>query len=152
MPSLWLTVTAAAKNEGETLPAALSGASMVAMGAASLLFVGLTAWLLQRSGAGGKKGFVGVVWTLSPPICAYLFFWTPALSEAERDAAAPVLARVVFLLLLADAGSNMAGPLAGSAAMFLATVYSAGASGRALAELRQLAGTERSAATAAAAK
>ncbi|KAL6658458.1 hypothetical protein ACP70R_004044 [Stipagrostis hirtigluma subsp. patula] len=139
---------AAAKNEGEKLPAALDSAAMVAMGAVSLLFVGLTAWLLQPSGAGDEKEFSDVVWTLSPPICAYLLFWTAALSEAARDVAA-VLVRLSFLLLLANAGTATAGPLAGSAAMFLATVYSAAASGHALAVRRQLAGTDFSAAAAA---
>ncbi|KAL6658459.1 hypothetical protein ACP70R_004045 [Stipagrostis hirtigluma subsp. patula] len=141
---------AAANNEGDKPPAALSTAAVVTMGALSLLFVGLTAWLLRPSGAGDEAEFHDLTWTLSPPICAYLFFWTAALSGAARGAAATaVLARASFLLLLADAGAAMADPVASSAAMFLATLYSAAAAGRAFAERRQLAGTERSAAAAA---
>ncbi|KAL6595697.1 hypothetical protein ACP70R_048037 [Stipagrostis hirtigluma subsp. patula] len=138
---------ASGENGGKKWQAALpcSTSAAVAMCAVSHLFVGLTAWLLRPSDAGDEKEFSDVVWTLSPPICAYLFFWTAALSETARGAAA-VLVRVSSLLLLAVAAAAVAGTVAGSAGMFLATVYSAASCARALAERRQLAGTERSAA------
>ncbi|TVU26138.1 hypothetical protein EJB05_28674 [Eragrostis curvula] len=84
-----------------------------------------------------------VLWRLSPLICSYLFSWTVALSEA-RGAISKFM-RVSYMLLLAVAAAKLVGDRAGAAVMFLTTVYSAILSGRALAERRQLAGTERSA-------
>ncbi|TVU26151.1 hypothetical protein EJB05_28687, partial [Eragrostis curvula] len=138
---------AAAENEGQKWPAALPRRAVVTMSALSVLFAWLAARFLRRPSATNEEvalSFSAVVWQLSPLICSYLFFWTVALS-GKRGALAMSM-RVSFMLLLAAAAAaKLVGPNAGAAVMFLATVFSATASGRALADRRQRAGIERSA-------
>jgi hypothetical protein len=94
-----------------------------------------------------EEVFSGVLWGLSPLIWAYLYSWTAALSPAPRaqGAGGTVFARTatVCMLLLAATADKLIAPVAGAAAIVLAPLYSAYACGRALAERRQRAGTER---------
>ncbi|CAL4989183.1 unnamed protein product [Urochloa decumbens] len=90
----------------------------------TLLFTWLTARTLQSSSAAGALS--AVLWAMSPPICAYLFSWTIALNfSGATDTCAAVV--------------------------FLATLYSAATLGRAIADRRQRAGNDQTAAAAAAA-
>nr|TKV99616.1 hypothetical protein SEVIR_8G055700v2 [Setaria viridis] len=120
------------------------------MCAASLLFAGLTAWVLCSSDAGDGEDKFSVVRRLSPLICAYLLLWTVAFSESEaRAALAARFMRASYLPLLAYLAAKVVGPLAGAAEACAATSFAAAAAGRALAEHRLHAGAERSAAAAA---
>ncbi|CAL4989182.1 unnamed protein product [Urochloa decumbens] len=120
----------------------------------SLLFALFAARALCHlsSGEAEEEVVSAVVWALSPPICAYLFFWAVALSGPKVADVLSLLVRVTFMPLLADAAAHLvtSTPCAGAAAMFLATVYSAIKVGRALSFWRQRVGTERTAITAAA--
>ncbi|KAL6595696.1 hypothetical protein ACP70R_048036 [Stipagrostis hirtigluma subsp. patula] len=135
-------------GEGKKQLAALPRAAAVTARALSLLFAGLTAWFLHRSGAGDDECLSAIVRRLAPLICACLFSSAVALSDTRR-AATLALVRASYVALLADAASALAGPAAVAAAMLLATVHCAAAAGRALAERQQRAGTERSSAAAA---
>ncbi|CAL4995138.1 unnamed protein product [Urochloa decumbens] len=147
------TAAASSKNEDKNSPSpAPPRARAVIVCVVSLLFTLFAARALRRSSGADEDQLVStVVWALSPPICAYLFFWAVALSGPTVAGALSLLARVTFLPLLADAATNLvASPCAGAAAMFLATVYSAVMVGRAVSFRWQRAGTEQTAITAAA--
>ncbi|OEL30634.1 hypothetical protein BAE44_0008347 [Dichanthelium oligosanthes] len=102
------------------------------MRVASLLFAGLTAWVLCRSGAGAgdEDYFSSVVLRLSPLICAYFFLWTVTLSEARAELAARFM-RASYLPMLAYLVVKLVNPLAGTAVMCVATFCSALAAGHA---------------------
>ncbi|RCV37334.1 hypothetical protein SETIT_8G054700v2 [Setaria italica] len=86
------------------------------MCAVSLLFAGLTAWVLCSSDAGDGEDKFSVVRRLSPLICAYLLLRTVALSESEaRAALAARFMRASYLPLLAYLAAKVVGPLAGAA-------------------------------------
>ena len=141
-------VASSRTNESNKWPAALSRAGAVAMSATSLLFAWLAAGTLRRCSAMDEaEVFSGVLWGLSPVIWAYLYSWTAALSPAPRaqGAGGTVFARTATacMLLLAAAADKLIAPIAGTAAIVLAPLCSACACGRALAERRQRAGTER---------
>ncbi|RLM58889.1 hypothetical protein C2845_PM18G02080 [Panicum miliaceum] len=131
-------------GEGKHPPsAALPNAAVAGVCVSSLLFGALAPQMLHRrsSAAGDEEPAArlsAVVWRLAPLVCAYLFSWTVALS-VPRAALADSFVRASYLPLLASAAAEQAGPVAGAATMFLATAYSAAATGRALAQ-RRLAG------------
>lgn len=109
------------------------------MGFVSLLYVVLAPWLLWHA----ADQPLALVCTFSLLACSYLFFWIHCLSETMSVLI--VFFRMSYIALLSSFIGHLIGPVNGMAVVYLETFYAAGMLGYAVAEYRQLVGSERSA-------
>ncbi|XP_062182878.1 uncharacterized protein LOC133886981 [Phragmites australis] len=113
--------------------------ALLGMALVSVLYVWLTPWVLKR--VAGKP--TAIVLASSLLAGCYILLWTITLSETMGFLT--IFFRGTYVVLLALTAAHHIGPESGAAFASLCTFYAAGMLGYAIAEHRQLAGSEKSA-------